>query len=146
MLSVDLMDSQKVQGISTWSNAYAILWESPSAAFQGSAQNILIVGTNIWYPMILLNSLCAVQDLMEKKGTIYSNRPGDRRRAPLGPDTPLFGTRIPPGTSTQSPNSSISPSTPFDIFDGARRLLEARHGRPDASRVDPGTSSAFGEQ
>ncbi|EED85404.1 predicted protein [Postia placenta Mad-698-R] len=71
---------------------------------------------------------------------------GDRRQAPLGPDTPLFGTRIPPGTSTQSPNSLISPSTLFDIFDGARRLLEARHGRPDASRVDPGTSSAFGEQ
>ncbi|EED82423.1 predicted protein [Postia placenta Mad-698-R] len=41
-----------------------------------------------------------------------------RRRAPLGPDTPLFGTRIPPGTSTQSPNSSTSPSTLFDIFDG----------------------------
>ncbi|EED78488.1 predicted protein [Postia placenta Mad-698-R] len=70
----------------------------------------------------------------------------DRRQAPLGPDTPLFGSRIPPGTSTQSPNSLISPLTLFDIFDGARRLLEARHGRPDASRVDPGTSSAFGEQ
>ncbi|KAF9812962.1 hypothetical protein IEO21_05847 [Rhodonia placenta] len=59
----------------------------------------------------------------------------DRRQAPLGPDTPLFGSRIPPGTSTQSPNTSISPSTLFDIFDGARRLLEARHGRPDASRT-----------
>ncbi|EED77478.1 predicted protein [Postia placenta Mad-698-R] len=70
----------------------------------------------------------------------------DRRQAPLGPDTPLFGNHIPPGTSTQSHNSSISPSTLFDIFDGARRLLEARHGRPDASRVDLGTSSAFGEQ
>ncbi|EED83458.1 predicted protein [Postia placenta Mad-698-R] len=34
-----------------------------------------------------------------------------RRQAPLGPDTPLFGSRIPPGTSTQSPNTSISPST-----------------------------------
>ncbi|OSX59387.1 hypothetical protein POSPLADRAFT_1059572 [Postia placenta MAD-698-R-SB12] len=64
----------------------------------------------------------------------------DRRRAPLGPDTPLSGT------STQSPNSSISPSTLFDTFDDARRSLEARHGRPDASRVDPGTSPAFGEQ
>ncbi|EED78170.1 predicted protein [Postia placenta Mad-698-R] len=42
----------------------------------------------------------------------------DRRQAPLGPDTPLFGSRIPPGTSTQSPNTSISPSTLFDIFDG----------------------------
>ncbi|KAF9799483.1 hypothetical protein IEO21_10553 [Rhodonia placenta] len=59
----------------------------------------------------------------------------DRRQAPLGPDTPLFGSRIPPGTSTQSPNTSISPSTLFDTFDGARRLLEARHGRPDASRT-----------
>ncbi|EED84379.1 predicted protein [Postia placenta Mad-698-R] len=57
----------------------------------------------------------------------------DRRQAPLGPDSPLFGTRIPPGTSTQSPTTSISPSTLFDTFDGARRLLEARHGRPDAS-------------
>ncbi|EED82223.1 predicted protein [Postia placenta Mad-698-R] len=54
--------------------------------------------------------------------------------------------RIPHGTSTQSPNTSTSPSTLFDTFDGARRLLETRHGRPDASRVDPGTSSAFGEQ
>ncbi|KAF9800058.1 hypothetical protein IEO21_10442 [Rhodonia placenta] len=71
---------------------------------------------------------------------------GDRRQAPLGPDTPLFDSRIPPGTSTQSPNTSISPSTLFDTFDSARRLLEARHGRPDASRVDPGTSSAFSEQ
>ncbi|EED82188.1 predicted protein [Postia placenta Mad-698-R] len=70
----------------------------------------------------------------------------DRRQAPLGPDTPLFGSRIPPGTSTQSPNTSISPSTLFDIFDGARHLLEARHGRPDASRIDLGTSPAFGEQ
>ncbi|EED81822.1 predicted protein [Postia placenta Mad-698-R] len=43
--------------------------------------------------------------------------PADRRQAPLGPDSPLFGSRIPPGTSTQSPNSSISPSTLFDIFD-----------------------------
>ncbi|KAF9801205.1 hypothetical protein IEO21_10178 [Rhodonia placenta] len=59
----------------------------------------------------------------------------DRRQAPLGPDTPLFDSRIPPGTSTQSPNTSISSSTLFDIFDGARRLLEARHGRPDASRT-----------
>ncbi|EED80017.1 predicted protein [Postia placenta Mad-698-R] len=42
---------------------------------------------------------------------------GDRRQAPLGPDTPLFGSRIPPGTSTQSPNTSISPLTLFDIFD-----------------------------
>ncbi|OSX56791.1 hypothetical protein POSPLADRAFT_1062284 [Postia placenta MAD-698-R-SB12] len=32
-----------------------------------------------------------------------------------------------------SPNTSISPSTLFDIFDGARRLLEDRHGRPNAS-------------
>ncbi|KAF9797137.1 hypothetical protein IEO21_10901 [Rhodonia placenta] len=64
---------------------------------------------------------------------------GDRRQAPLGPDTPLFDSRIPP-------NTSISPSTFFDIFDGARRLLEARHGRPDVSRVDLGTSSAFSEQ
>ncbi|EED85587.1 predicted protein [Postia placenta Mad-698-R] len=62
------------------------------------------------------------------------------------PDHYADDPRIPPGTSTQSPNPSISPSTLFDIFDGARRLLEARHGRPDASRVDPGTSSAFGEQ
>ncbi|KAF9798531.1 hypothetical protein IEO21_10696 [Rhodonia placenta] len=44
---------------------------------------------------------------------------GDRRQAPLGPDTALFGSRIPPGTSTQSPNTSISPSALFDIFDGA---------------------------
>ncbi|EED83432.1 predicted protein [Postia placenta Mad-698-R] len=57
----------------------------------------------------------------------------DRRQAPLGPDSPLFGTRIPPGTSTQSPNTSISTSTLFDTFDGARRLLEARHGLPEAS-------------
>ncbi|EED83504.1 predicted protein [Postia placenta Mad-698-R] len=78
--------------------------------------------------------------------TSISNCTADRRQAPLGPDTPLFGSRIPPGTLTQSPNTSISPSTLFDTFDGARRLLEARHGRPDASRVDPGTSSAFGEQ
>ncbi|EED79655.1 predicted protein [Postia placenta Mad-698-R] len=42
----------------------------------------------------------------------------DRRQAPLGPDTPLFGSRIPPGTSTQSPNTSILPSTLFDTFDG----------------------------
>ncbi|OSX58171.1 hypothetical protein POSPLADRAFT_1060672 [Postia placenta MAD-698-R-SB12] len=52
----------------------------------------------------------------------------DRRQALLGPDSPLFGTRIPPGTSTQSPNTSISPSTLFDTFD------------------DLGTSSTFGEQ
>ncbi|KAF9799713.1 hypothetical protein IEO21_10516 [Rhodonia placenta] len=71
---------------------------------------------------------------------------GDRRQAPLGPDTPLFDSRIPPGTSTQSLNTSISPSTFFDIFDGARRLLEARHGHPDASCVDLGTSPAFGGQ
>ncbi|EED82694.1 predicted protein [Postia placenta Mad-698-R] len=45
---------------------------------------------------------------------------GDRRQAPLGPDTPLFGSRIPPGTSTQSHNSSISPSTLFDTFDVTR--------------------------
>ncbi|EED83820.1 predicted protein [Postia placenta Mad-698-R] len=76
----------------------------------------------------------------------FKARFGDRRQAPLGPDSPLFGTRIPPGTSTQSPNTSISPSTLFDTFDGARRLLEARHGLPDASCVDLGTSSAFGEQ
>ncbi|OSX62893.1 hypothetical protein POSPLADRAFT_1056262 [Postia placenta MAD-698-R-SB12] len=67
-------------------------------------------------------------------------------QAPLGPDTALFGNHIPPGTSAQSPNTSISPSTLFDIFDGARRLLEARRGRPDASRVDLGTSPAFGGQ
>ncbi|OSX55928.1 hypothetical protein POSPLADRAFT_1162109, partial [Postia placenta MAD-698-R-SB12] len=42
----------------------------------------------------------------------------DRRQAPLGPNTPFFGSRIPPGTSTQSPNTSILPSTLFDIFDG----------------------------
>ncbi|KAF9796334.1 hypothetical protein IEO21_11008 [Rhodonia placenta] len=40
----------------------------------------------------------------------------------------------------------ISPSTLFDAFDGARRLLEARHGRPDASCVDLGTSPAYGGQ
>ncbi|EED82459.1 predicted protein [Postia placenta Mad-698-R] len=57
---------------------------------------------------------------------------------------PLFGSHIPPGTSAQSPNTSISPSTLFDISDGARCLLEARRGRPDASRVDLGTSPAFG--
>ncbi|KAF9797095.1 hypothetical protein IEO21_10913 [Rhodonia placenta] len=73
-------------------------------------------------------------------------RSGDRRQAPLGPDTPLFGSRIPPATSTQSPNTSISSSTLFDIFDGARRILEARHDHPDASCVDLGTSPAFGEQ
>ncbi|EED79814.1 predicted protein [Postia placenta Mad-698-R] len=44
----------------------------------------------------------------------------DRRQAPLGPDTPLFGSRILPSTSTQSPNTLISPSTLFDTFDGAR--------------------------
>ncbi|KAF9806271.1 hypothetical protein IEO21_08760 [Rhodonia placenta] len=47
---------------------------------------------------------------------------------------------------TESPNTSISSSTLFDIFDGARRILEARHDRPDASCVDLGTSPAFGEQ
>ncbi|KAF9804518.1 hypothetical protein IEO21_09351 [Rhodonia placenta] len=41
---------------------------------------------------------------------------------------------------------SSTPSTLFDTFDGARRLLEARHGRPDASCEDLGTSPAFGGQ
>ncbi|KAF9794965.1 hypothetical protein IEO21_11139 [Rhodonia placenta] len=66
---------------------------------------------------------------------VFLARHVDRRQAPLGPDTPLFGSRIPPGTSTQSPNTSISPSTLFDIFDGARRLLEARCGRPMPRRT-----------
>ncbi|OSX58497.1 hypothetical protein POSPLADRAFT_1153233, partial [Postia placenta MAD-698-R-SB12] len=71
----------------------------------------------------------------------------DRCQAPLGPDSPLFGSRIPPSTLTQSPNTSISPSTLFDTFDGARRSsTPSTHGRPDASRVDLGTSSAFGGQ
>ncbi|EED78589.1 predicted protein [Postia placenta Mad-698-R] len=61
----------------------------------------------------------------------------DRRQAPLGPDTALFGSRIPHGTSTQSPNSSISPSTLFDIFDGARRLLEARRGDTTYETLTP---------
>ncbi|OSX56725.1 hypothetical protein POSPLADRAFT_1102230, partial [Postia placenta MAD-698-R-SB12] len=74
---------------------------------------------------------------MRRQGGCKEGDHGDRRRAPLGPDTPLFGTRIPPGTSTQSPNRSISPSTLFDTFDGARRLLEARHGLPEASRSFP---------
>ncbi|EED82852.1 predicted protein [Postia placenta Mad-698-R] len=39
----------------------------------------------------------------------------------MGPDTPLFGSRIPPGTLTQSPNTSILPSTLFNTFDGFRR-------------------------
>ncbi|OSX62004.1 hypothetical protein POSPLADRAFT_1143478 [Postia placenta MAD-698-R-SB12] len=83
--------------------------------------------------------------------------PIDRRQAPLGPDTALFGNRIPPGTSAQSPNTLISPSmffdfafdypsTLFDVFDCARRLLEARRGRPDASPVDLRTSPAFSGQ
>ncbi|EED81121.1 predicted protein [Postia placenta Mad-698-R] len=55
--------------------------------------------------------------------------------SPSGPRYTSFGSRIPPSTSTRSPNTLISPSTLFDIFDGARRLLEARHGRPDASRT-----------
>ncbi|EED84080.1 predicted protein [Postia placenta Mad-698-R] len=48
----------------------------------------------------------------------------DRRQAPLGPDSPLFGTRIPPGTSTQSHNTSISPSTLFDTFDAKHDIEE----------------------
>ncbi|KAF9797363.1 hypothetical protein IEO21_10884 [Rhodonia placenta] len=42
------------------------------------------------------------------------DHPADRCQAPLGPDTPLFDSRIPPGTSTRSPNTSISPSTVRD--------------------------------
>ncbi|EED81661.1 predicted protein [Postia placenta Mad-698-R] len=99
-----------------------------------------------------LAKLCTDKSICEKctaaEFSALFKGPVDRsgRQAPLGPDTPLFGSRIPPGTSTQSPNTSISPSTLFDTFDGARRLLEARHGCPDASRVDLGASSAFGEQ
>ncbi|KAF9796750.1 hypothetical protein IEO21_10960 [Rhodonia placenta] len=71
---------------------------------------------------------------------------GDRRQAPLGPDTALFGNRILPGTSAQSPNTLISPSTFFDVFDCAQRLLEARRGRPNASPIDLRTPPAFGGQ
>ncbi|EED85446.1 predicted protein [Postia placenta Mad-698-R] len=60
------------------------------------------------------------------------------RQAPLGPDTPLFGTRIPPGTSTQSPNSSISPSTLFDIFDVhcLDAAINATHARLTPDPID----------
>ncbi|EED79208.1 predicted protein [Postia placenta Mad-698-R] len=62
----------------------------------------------------------------EMKSNIWPLRTGSRRRRHAA-------SCIPPGTSTQSPNTSILPSTLFDTFDGARRLLEARHGLPDAS-------------
>ncbi|OSX55851.1 hypothetical protein POSPLADRAFT_1063417 [Postia placenta MAD-698-R-SB12] len=66
--------------------------------------------------------------------------------SPAGPRYTSFRHSHPARHFDSVPNTSISPSTLFDAFDGARRLLEARHGLPDASCVDLGTSSAFGEQ